>query len=369
MLICLIAFFGCLFFLKQFIFYKQKQFSNQFRNPIITISAMVATKTTWTAQATVVGSTRTVKGVNVTTELSGMITDIDFTPGTKVKKGDILVRLDIKPDVAKLHALQAQAKLDQITYDRDKKQYSFGAVSKEQVDTDLANRDSSAASVEEQQATIDKKIIRAPFSGRLGISAVNPGQFIDSGTTVTNLQTLDPIYVDFYLPQQQIPDVVVGQAVQITTDRLPGKIFTGKITTINPIVETDVRNVEVEATLPNPQEILLPGMFTNVLFNVGTSQTYITLPVIAVTFNPYGSLVYILKKTNQHYHEKPIWKAEQQFVNTGQTRGDQIAIVKGIAVGDRVVTSGQLKLKNGSLVVIDNSVVPSGNPNPKVTER
>ncbi|MCX7126322.1 MAG: efflux RND transporter periplasmic adaptor subunit [Gammaproteobacteria bacterium] len=369
MLVCLIVFFGALLAFKLFIHHEQKKFAVQFENPIVTISAMQAVNSQWSGSLSVVGSTRTVKGVNVTTELSGMIVEIDFTPGANVKKGDVLVRLDIAPDVAKLHALEAQATLDKITYDRDKKQYSFGAVSKEQLDTDYANMQSTAANVEEQKATIDKKIIRAPFTGKLGISQVNPGQFIDSGASVVTLQTLDPIYVDFYLPQQEIPDVSVGQTVQVTTDRLPGKIFTGKITTINPIVETDVRNVEVEATLPNPQEILLPGMFTNVGLTVGENKTYITLPVMAVTFNPYGAVVYILKKTTQLHNGKAVWKAEQQFVDAGEARGDQISILKGIKVGDMVVTSGQLKLKNGSLVVIDNSIAPSDNPNPTVKDR
>ena len=368
-IICLLVFFGAIVAFKKFIFHEEKKISMQFKNPVVTISAMPAVSTEWGSTIDVVGSTRTVKGVNVTTELAGMIVEIDFTPGANVKKGDVLVRLDIAPDIAKLHELQAQASLDKITYNRDKVQYSFGAVSKEQLDTDYANMQSTAASVEEQKATIDKKIIRAPFTGKLGISAVNPGQFIDSGATVVNLETLDPIYVDFYLPQQEIPKAVVGAVVQVTTDRLPGKTFTGKITTINPIVNTDVRNVEVEATLPNTQEILLPGMFTNVSFSVDKPKTYITLPVMAVTFNPYGSLVYVLKKTNQQHNGKIVWKAEQQFVETGVTRGNQIAVLKGIKEGDVVVTSGQLKLKNGSFVVIDNTVMPSDNPNPVVKER
>ena len=368
-IISLIIFFGIIVGLKQFILHKQKEFSVQFENPIETISAAKATSSQWGSEINVVGSTRTVKGVNVTTELSGMIEEIDFKPGADVKKGDVLVKLDIAPDIAKLHQLQAQAELDKITYNRDKVQYSFGAVSKEQLDTDFANMKSTAASVEEQQAIIDKKIIRAPFTGRLGISAVNPGQFIDSGATVVNLETLDPIYVDFYLPQQQVQDASVGQTVQVTTDRLPGKTFTGKITTVNPMVDTNIRNVEVEATLENPQEILLPGMFTNVVLNVGTPKTYITLPVMAVTFNPYGALVYILKETTQKYNGKPVWKAVQQFVTAGDSRGNQVSVLKGINVGDMVVTSGQLKLKNGSLVVIDNTVVPSDNPNPDVKER
>lgn len=368
-LLGLIIFFGLVVALKVFILKTEKKISTQFQNPIVTVSAEKAENAVWNPNLSVVGSTDTVEGVNVTTELPGMITEIDFVSGANVKKGDVLVRLDIAPDIAKLHSLQAQAVLDKITYDRDLKQYSFGAVSKEQVDTDEANMKSTAANVAQQEAIIQKKIIRAPFSGKLGISVVNLGQYLNSGNEVVPLQQLDPIYVNFYLPQQEIPDAYVGQTVQVTTNRLPGKVFTGKITSINPVVETDVRNVEVQATLSNPQEILLPGMFTDVKMNVGTPKTFITLPALAVTYNPYGAIVYILKQTNQMHDGKPLWTAEQQFVDTGDTRGDQIAILKGITVGDLIVTSGQLKLKNGSTVMIDNSIQPPNNPAPVVGNR
>ena len=368
MLIFVIVFFGIVFSLKFFIFKKESSISATFKNPIVTISAIKASESSWNSVINVVGSTRTVEGVNVTTELAGMIDEIDFTPGLNVKKNDVLVRLDIAPDVAKLHELQAQAALAKITFDRDQKQYRFGAVSKEQLDTDNANMLSTTASVEEQQATINKKIIRAPFSGRLGISAVNLGEFINSGQAVVSLQALNPIYVDFYLPQQEIQNAFVGQDVQVTTDRAPKEIFTGKITTINPIVNTDIRNVEVEATLPNCKEILLPGMFTNVSIHVGNSQLFITLPEAAITFNPYGALVYILKKTNQQKNHQAIYKAEQQFVETGAMRGNQTQVLKGLKVGELIVTSGQLKLKNGSLVMVNNNVVPPDNSNPTLPE-
>lgn len=369
MLISLAILFGVIIILKLVIFVLEKIGSKPYQNPIVTISAMKAETSSWRSTLNVVGSTRTVKGVNVTTELSGMIEKIDFTPGADVKKGTVLVELDIAPDVAKLHSLQAQAMLDKITYHRDKKQYAFGAVSKEQVDTDYANMKSAIANVEEQQATIDKKIIKAPFTGRLGISAVNPGEYINSGQEVVNLQTLNPIYVDFYLPQQEIQNILVGQMATITSDRAPGVTFTAPITTINPIADKDIRNVEVEATLSNPKEILLPGMFANVAIQIGKPQTYITLPVMAVTFNPYGALVYLLTKTSDKHDGRIVWKAEQQFVDTGDSRGNQIAILKGVKVGDMVVTSGQLKLKNGSLVTIDNTIVPSDAVNVVVKNR
>lgn len=369
MILAVVILFGAIFGFKRFVAMKQKEFIANMGNQTVTISATAAQTATWDNQILVTGSTRTVKGVNVTTELSGMIREIDFQPGSDVKQGDLLVKLDIAPDIAKLHQLEAQAAFAKITLDRNKKQYSFGAVSKETLDSDVANFESTAAQVEEQKATIDKKIIRAPFSGRLGISQVNPGQFIDAGTAIVNLQTLDPIYVDFYLPQQDIPQIHVGQEIDMTVDRAPNITFTGKITTINPIVDTDVRNVEVEATLPNADKVLLPGMFTNVSITTGKPQSYITLPQLAITFNPYGALVYLLKQTNEKQNNQPVWEATQQFVTTGPSRGNQIAVLKGIKVGDMVVTSGQLKLKNGSRVTINNSVQPSDNPNPDVAEK
>ncbi len=203
--------------------------------------------------------------------------------------------------------------------------------------------------------------------------AGQPGEFTVTfkkpGDKIVTLQTLDPIYVDFYLPQQDLNVIYNGQEIGMTLDRAPGKVFHGKITTINPIVNTEVRNVEVEATLSNPQYILLPGMFTNVILHIGKPKKYITLPYSAITFNPYGSLVYILKKTNKKHNGKTVWKAEQKFITTGETRGDQVAVSKGIKVDDMVVTSGQLKLKNDALVIINNSVTPFNNPSEKAPER
>ncbi len=369
MLIGVAVLFAGVYALKRFIYKTEKNVSAKFQNKVVTVSATTVKYSAWNDVIQVVGSTRTVKGVNVTTELSGMIESIDFTPGADVKKGTVLVKLNIAPDVAKLHQLQAQAMLNKITYQRDKKQYAFGAVSKEQLDTDYANYKSSAASVEEQQAIIAKKIIKAPFTGRLGISQVNPGEYINSGQEVVNLQTLNPIYVDFYLPQQQIQDVEVGETVDITSDRDPGKTFKGKITTINPMANSDIRNVEVEATLANPHEILLPGMFVNINIEIGKPQQYLTLPQMAVTFNPYGAIVFILKKTTQQSDGEPVWQAQQQFVATGMMRGDQVAITKGIKEGDMIATSGQLKLRNDSMVVINNKVSPPDAQNPRLPEQ
>lgn len=342
---------------------KVKEYS-QLKHRVVTISAMPATQTTWQPTITAVGSLRTYKGVNVTTELGGMVTHIDFTPGQYVKKGDLLIQLDISTNIAKLHSLEAQADFAKITYDRNLKQYKAGAISQETLAGDYAQYKATAADVAEEMATIAKKTIRAPFTGKLGISLVNPGQYINPGDAIVNLQTLSPIWADFYLPQQQLQEVKLGKATTVTVDTYPNKTFKGIITTINPMIDTSVRNVEVEATLPNKKQLLLPGMFVNVSLNSGKAEQHITLPQSAVSFNPYGNVVYILKKTKQKVNKQPVWQASQSFVQVGDTRGDQIAILSGVNTNDMVVTSGQLKLTNGSMVVINNSLAPSNNPVP-----
>lgn len=335
---------------------------------VITVSAIPATTTMWQPSISVVGSTRTVKGVNVTAELEGMITAIHIKPGNIVHQGDLLVEQDIAPDLAKLAALKAEALFAKITYDRNLLQYKAGAISQETLAGNKSQFDSTTANVQQEEATINQKRIKAPFTGRLGISLVNPGQYLRPGDTIVNLQTLSPIYVDFYLPQQHLTKVEVGMPVTVTADTYKKRTFNGKITTINPMVEDDVRNVEVEATLPNKDESLLPGMFVNVNMNTGKQQKLITLPQTAITFNPYGNIAYTLEKTKEKQKNQPIWTAKQIFVTVGDSRGNQIAVLSGIKEGDMVVTSGQLKLTNGAKVVIDNSLEPSDNPNPHPPE-
>ena len=369
MLLFVVVLFGGIFFFKYLVAREQKAYIKAHQVIITTVSAMQAPLKEWQPHLDATGSLRTVKGVNVTTELGGMIRDIYFIPGSYVQQGTVLVQLDIAPDVAKLHELQADAAIAKITFLRNQKQYQIGAISKETLERNEANYKATAALVEEQKATIAKKIVRAPFTGRLGISAVNPGQYITPGETIVTLETVDPIYADFFLPQQNLPSISVGQNAFIQMDAYPNKTFTGKITTINPIVTTSVRNVEVEATLPNKEGLLLPGMFVSVTLITGQPVKKITLPKLAISFNPYGSIVYVLTKTTQTKDGQPVWKTTQKFVKTGESRGNQVAVLSGIQVGDMVVTSGQLKLKNDSLVVINNNVAPSFDPDPKVPNR
>ncbi len=369
MLIILGILFGSIFIYKVFMGFMMKRYFASLENPTITVSATQVKYSNWENRYKAVGSTRAVVGVNVTAQLAGMIQQIYFTPGMSVKQGMILVQQNADTDIAQLQALQANAELARITFERDKAQYKVHAVSKQQVDTDEQNLKSLRAQVAQQSATVEKLTIRAPFSGRLGISRVNPGQYLNPGDAVVTLQQLDPIYVDFYLPQQLLSELRVGQQVSMVTDTFPDKKFAGKITTINPLVDTNTRNVEVEATIANPKLDLSPGMFASVEVRTGKSVSYLTLPQTAVTFNPYGDIVYIVKEKGKDKSGKPILAVNQIFVTTGATRGDQIAILKGLKEGDTIVTSGQLKLKNGSLVTINNTVQPADSEDPKLSNQ
>jgi len=326
---------------------------------VITVSTNTVHSSDWQSQLYSVGSIRAIRGVNVTTQLAGMVKSIFFIPGTIVTKGDILVELNTDADVAQLHALQASAELADITYHRDKKQLAAKAISQETLDIDIGNVKNLNAQVEQQAATVAKKILQAPFSGRLGISAVNPGQYLNPGDKVVTLQQLDPIYVDFYVPQQLVSQLKLGQSITLKSDSYPDKTFSGIITTIDPLVDVNTRNAEIEATIANSNFELLPGMFGNVTITTAHPQKFITLPQTAITFNPYGESVYLV------IHEaKNKLTVKQVFVITGETRGDQITVLKGLKDGDEIVTSGQLKLKNGSEIAINNTTVPMNNPAP-----
>lgn len=365
-LLALVILFGGIFLYKGVGNYMMKRFFASQESPTYTVSTVIAKYEIWKPQIKAVGSTRTTLGVNITAQLGGMIQKILFKPGAVVTAGDVLVQQNADPNIGQLHALQANAELAKITYQRDEKQYKAHGISKQQLDSDLQNWKSLQGQVEQQQAIVTQLTISAPFAGRLGVSNVNPGQYLNPGDTVVTLQSLDPIYVDFYLPQNQLPYVAIGQNVNIIIDAFPKKVFNGRITTINPIVETNTRNVEVEATVPNPENIILPGMFTTVQVNREIDEKFITLPKAAVTFNPYGDLVYRIVKSEKDKKGNPVLKVRQKFVTVGNSRGDRVAILSGVSDGDEIVTGGQLKLKNNSLVAINNAVQPSANPNPDV---
>ena len=351
-----------------------------------TVTATKVSSTDWQPTLAAVGSVVPVRGVDVTTEISGLVREIHFKSGQDVKQGDLLVELNADADKAQLVTYQAAADLAASTLKRSQAQFEAQAIAQAQVDIDTADLKGKRAIVAQQQAVIDKKLIRAPFSGKLGITTVNPGQYLNPGDKIVTLQTIDPIYVDFNLPQKQVGQLQVGQVVNVTTDGFAGISFPGKITAISPKVDTTTRNVVVEATFSNPKRQLLPGMFANASVEVGEKKHYLTLPQTAITYNPYGSTVFVVmtadeaaeaaKQASSGASAAAPAKAasgaglvvQQAFVTTGETRGDQVAILKGLKEGQQVVTSGQVKLKNGTSIVIDNTVSPANSPNPTPQE-
>jgi membrane fusion protein, multidrug efflux system len=331
--------------------------------PPQTVTTTVAGFSEWQPQIAAVGSLRAVHGVFITTEIAGLVRTINFRNGDDAHAGDTLVQLNADTDVATLHSLEASADLAQTVYNRDKVQLDAQAISQAQLDADTADLRNKRAQAASQAATVAKKSLRAPFDGRLGITTVNPGQYLNAGDKVVSLESLDPIYVDFRLPQQQLPQVKDGLPVVIQIDAFPQQSFSGKVTALDPAIDTGSRNFQAEATVANPDHKLMPGMFAKVAVDSGDKQRYLTLPQTAITYNPYGSTVFLVQKGADG---KPI--AQQTFVTTGSTRGDQVAILKGVKEGDEVVTSGQLKLKNGTPLIISTAAQPLDSPNPTPQE-
>jgi membrane fusion protein (multidrug efflux system) len=334
--------------------------------PPPTVSAAVATMEEWQQQIEAVGSLRAVNGADLSFEVAGIIKDLRFKSGDDVAAGDILTTLRADDDIARLDALKATAGLSEITIQRDQEQFKIKAVSQATLDTDAANLKNANAQVAQQQAVVDKKTLRAPFAGHLGVRAVDIGQYINAGTTVVTLQALDPIYADFFLPQQDLTRVALDEAVTVTVDTYPDRQFTGTITAINPKVDSATRNVQVRATLQNADRRLLPGMYASVSIAAGNKERYVTLPQTAVTFNPYGETVYIVDDKGKDPQGKPRLFARQVFVTAGHKRGDQVAILKGIDEGATIVTAGQMKLRNGVQIVVDNTIRPLADANPSV---
>jgi membrane fusion protein (multidrug efflux system) len=338
--------------------------------PPATVSTMVAEEDEWQPTLSSVGNIRAFRGVDLSAETGGAVLDVFVKSGMDVKKGDLLIQLNDASDIAQLNSYKAMADLARVINERDKQQLAIQAISKNVFDTSAADAKSKAAQVEQQAALVAKKSIKAPFSGRVGIIAINPGQYVNAGDKMLTVQTLDPIFVDFTLPQSTAGMIGVGQEIEMKTDAFKDAGFKGKITAVSPKVELNTRNMQIEAIVNNPDKKVLPGMFANVTINLGNRVKYLTLPQTAITYNPYGSTVFIARKTDRMDKQgKPLIEAEQVFVTTGLTRGDQVAIVKGLEPGVMVVTSGQLKLKNGTPLIINNRVQPGFNPNPKPQEQ
>jgi len=325
--------------------------------PKFTVTTTKAALEAWTPSVPAVASLRAVRGADLSLDAAGIVDSIHFDSGETAKAGEVLLQLRNQDDVAKLQSLKATVALAETNLKRDTAQLQAQAVSQAVVDTDTLTLANAKAQLAEQQAVVDKKTLRAPFAGELGIRAVDVGQYLPAGTKVVTLQSLDPIYADFTLPQQALAQLRPGQAVVATTDAFGDLTFEGKITALDPQVDTDTRNVRVRATLKNPEHKLLPGMYANLNVTAGEATRYLTLPqTVYIVSHPADS------------KDSDALTAKQVFVTTGARRGDQVAILTGIKEGDEVVTSGQLKLHNDAPVLINNSVLPANDPSPTPQE-
>lgn len=345
-----------------------KKYMGQMSKQPQTVSTTVAALQEWNNSIEAVGSLRAVRGVDISNEVAGTVQAIYFQSGDWVEAGTLLVKLQADDDLAFLSSLKADAHLANLTYERDLMQFKQKAVPQSKIDLDEADLEKARALIAEREAIIAKKFIRAPFAGRLGIANIDLGQYLSPGTQIVTLQELDPIYFDFYLPQQELPNIKIDQVVTLSTDSYPNKTFTGKIGAINSKVDQASRNIQIRAVLDNEQQELLPGMYGIVKIDIGAPQQYITLPQTAITYNPYGNTVFIAKPTEPDAQGNMQYVAEQRFVTVGATRGDQIAIPTGISAGEIVVTAGQIKLQNGVALNINNDVTPSNDTNPKPQE-
>ncbi len=347
-----------------------KKFMTAMGAPPQTVSAVRAGYSEWQPKIEAVGSLRAVLGADLSLEVAGVVDTITFNSGDDIEQGKLLLKLRAADDVAKLESLKAVAELNEIIYERDQKQFKMQAVSQATLDTDAANLKNAKAQVAQQQAILEKKYLRAPFDGRIGIRVVDLGQYLSAGTPIVTLQALDPIFVDFFVPQQSVDQVQLGQKVDVKIDAFRDQTFTGEISALNPKVDASNRNVEIRATLNNPEHKLLPGMYATVDIATGSPQSYITMPQTAISYNPYGDTVYVVdSRAGDAPGKPPHLIARQTFVTTGPTRGDQVAVLKGIGEGDLIVTAGQIKLHNGSTILIDNTVTPAAEAAPAPIDR
>ena len=340
----------------------------QMAPPPTAVTTLVTKAQTWQPVLSVVGSLKAVQGVQISTDLAGIVSEIAFESGKPVKKGDLLVKLDTKQEEAQLHNAQARSDLAQVNLERKKGLLEKKAAPQADYDSAAAEARMAAASVEESRALIARKTITAPFDGILGIRQVNVGQYLNVGTVIVALESSDPIYAEFSIPQQHIGKIALKKKIRLTANGVSDAEFTGEITAISSLIDETTRNLAVEATLPNAQHQLRAGMFVNVEVLLPQQGGVLTIPASSINYAPYGDSVYIVKDA-QAKDGKPQKQAVQQFVKLGPSRGDQISVLSGLKEGDEIVTSGVFKLRSNAPVQINNSVQPGNeeNPNPPDT--
>ncbi|MES9812128.1 MAG: efflux RND transporter periplasmic adaptor subunit [Candidatus Thiodiazotropha sp.] len=347
---------------------KLKQFETmgaaQMEMPPETVTSDQVRSQRWPNTVSATGSMVAVQGVIVTAELGGKIEEIAFESGDRVKQDDLLVRIDVSAERAQLRSAEAAAKLARINLDRSRDLRANKTVSQADLDTAEANFKQATAQVDNVRATIAKKTLRAPFAGQLGLRQVNLGQIVEQGTPVVTLQTVDPIYVDFSLPQQQFSILKPGTEVQVTTDAAPEKVFNGRIIAVNPEIDQMTRSVRVRATLSNQSELLRPGMFANVEVMLSDDEEVLAIPATAVLYAPYGDTVFVIDELEDEKSGEKQLVLRQQVIRLGATRGDFVAVVTGLEEEEKVVTSGVFKLRPKMAVIVDNTLAPEAKMEP-----
>ncbi len=340
----------------------------EFSPPPEVVTSIPVTSDSWDSLLTAVGSLNAVQGVIVTAEVPGKVEQIAFEAGSRITAGDLLVQQDISAENAELRSAESVAELARIEFNRSKKLLTDKVISQSDFDSARAKLTQASAQADNIRAVIAKKTIRAPFSGRLGIRQVDLGQVLKEGEAIVSLQSMNPIFVNFLLPQQQLARIHPGLLVQVTSDAFPGQVFTCKITAISPEVDEATRNIRVQATLANAEEKLRTGMYVNVTVVFPAKEKVLTIPATAVLYAPYSDSVFVIEE-KKHEDGSPAGKTvRQQFVRLGVKRGDFISVTSGLKAEQIIVSTGAFKLRNGQQVVIDNKLAPTFKLTPNPSE-
>ena len=342
-----------------------KMMSTPMVMPPTTVSSAVVKEEDWAPTLSAIGSVSAVQGAVVSAELGGVVAEIDFQSGGVAKKGDVLMRLDSSAEEAQLHTAEADLELAKANLERERDLAARKVVSKQELDTAQSTFGQKQGAVDNMRSFITKKQVRAPFDGMLGIRQVNVGQMINSGQQVVQLTALDRVYVDFALPQQNLPQLAAGYEARVHADSLPGREFKGKVTAINSMVDNVTRNISLQATFDNPDHELHPGMFVKVDVILPEKSKTLVIPGSAVSYAPYGNSVFVIDKKKDPKTGKESQSLRQAFVRIGEARGDFVAVTEGLKAGDVVVSTGVFKLRNGMPVVINNDLAPKPQLNPR----
>lgn len=333
--------------------------------PPETIASAIVTEEKWEGTLSAIGSVTAVQGVNVSAELAGKVVEIGFESGASVAQGDLLVRLDTSSEEAQLRSLEAQVDWARTSAERARKLRAENTLSQSELDSAEAALKQSQANADTIRAAIAKKTIRAPFAGRLGIRLVNLGEFLDVGKPIVSLQALGTLHTDFSLPQQELAQLKTGMKVRLTTDTYPDKHFDGTLTAINPDLDATTRSIRLRATFANPENLLHPGMYARAEVILPVEQTVVVIPATSVLNAPFGNSVYVIENKPAGTNSPGGLVVRQQFIRTGRVRGDFIAVETGVKPGEKVVSAGLFKLRNGMSVVENNEIAPKPNATPK----